>query len=234
MSTSGITLYRLTRDQIINAALRKLGVLALGQTPETEQTANGAEALNTLIARLRTIGLPIWARKTYSFTPVLNTGTYDIGIGKTFNVAYPLHILQAFRQDYGSTTKINMEVIGNFNYNIYPTSTGGTPIQLTYQPKVNFGTIGVWPIPDATGATATVTIVYQAPYEYFNASTDTLDFPEEWYLPIIYGLATILAPEWGIPLADRQVLKAEAREYEMEAKSMGQEDGSMFIQPMKQ
>lgn len=233
MTTSSVTTYQIDRDDIITAALRKLGVIAAGQSPSTDNITDGAMALNMLIAKYRSIGMPLWARKTYSFSPTLNTATYQIGLGKTLNTAYPLHILQAYRQDSGSTTKINMQVIPNFNYNLYPTSSGGNPIQLTYQPLINYGEISVWPTPDATATSSTITIIYQAPFEYFNSATDTMAFPEEWYLPVVYNLAVLLAPEWGIPLADRQQLMKEANFYLEEVKSMGYEDGSLFLQPRK-
>lgn len=233
MTTSNITTYQISRDDIITTALRKLGVIAMGQTPDAEAITNGALSLNTLIAELRSIGMPLWARKTYSFNPVANTATYQIGLGKTFNTAYPLHVLQAYRQDSSNTTKIYMEVIPNFNYNLYPTTSGGIPIQLSYQPFVNYGEISLWPTPDSSATAATITIVYQAPFQYFNSSTDTMDFPEEWYNAIIYKLAVLLAPEWGIPLADRTLLNKEAEMHLEMAKELGYEDGSLFIQPFR-
>ena len=231
MTTSNTTIYQIGRDDIITAALRKLGVIAIGQTPDTDSISNGAMALNMVISSLRTIGMPLWARKSYTFSPIANQATYNIGIGQALNTAYPLHVLQAYRQDSSSTTKIKMEVIPNFNYNLYSTSSGGIPIQLYYQPLVNYGVISVWPTPDTTATSSSITVVYQAPYQYFNSSTDTLDFPEEWYLAIVYKLATVLAPEWGIPLADRQTILKEAEMYAQQAASMGYEDGSLFIQP---
>lgn len=234
MSTSGVTTYQLTRDELITAALRKLGVVAQGQTPDVEAINNGAMGLNMVVSFLRNMGMPLWARKTYSFTPVASTGSYDIGVGKTFNTPYPLHVLQAYRQDGSNTTKVYMQVIPNFNFNLYPTSSGGLPIQLNYQPKVNYGTINLWPTPDTTATSSTVTIVYQAPFEYFNAATDTMDFPEEWYLPLVYKLACVLAPEWGIPLADRTLMNKEADMYVSQVAAMGYEDGSLFVQPSRQ
>ena len=99
MTTSNITTFQLDRDDIITAALRKLGVIAAGQTPSAENLSDGAMALNMLISQFRTFGMPLWARKTYSFSPVNNQSTYEIGIGKLLNTPYPLHILQAYRQD---------------------------------------------------------------------------------------------------------------------------------------
>jgi hypothetical protein len=141
-------------------------------------------------------------------------------------------MLQAFRLDNSFTTRIPVEVVPNFNFNLYPTSSGGSSIQLNYTPNEGYGTIKLWPTPDTSAATySTITIIYQAPFEYFTAASETLDFPEEWYLPFIYQLAVLLAPEVGMSLPDRQVLKAEADQYLMEILSMGGEDGSLFIQP---
>ena len=235
MSTSGNTIYQVDRDVIIKAALRKLGVLAKGQEPDADDIDDAAVALNMIVAEFRSIGMPLWARKTYTFTPVLNTKTYQIGIGKTFNTPYPLHVLQAYRTDSTSTTKIFMEIVSNFNYNLYPTNSGGTPIQLNYQPFINYGEINIWPTPDSAAvAYSTITIVYQAPFEYFDSSTDTMAFPEEWYNAIVYNLANNLAPEWTIPLQDRQMLQAQAKQHLETAKENGVEDGSFFIQPTKQ
>jgi hypothetical protein len=231
MTTSGNTIYQIGRNQLIEAALRKLGALAKGQTPDTQDYNDASVALNMLVAQFRSIGMPLWARKEYTFNPVAGQQVYQIGFGKAFNTPYPLHVLQAFRQDSGSDTKVTMEVIPNYNINLYPTSSGGTPIQLSYQPFVNYGEITVWPVPDSFSTSSTITIIYQSPFQYFDTSTDTMDFPEEWYLAIVYNLASILAPEWTIPLDDRKLLAAEAKKYKEMAEENGPEDGSLFIQP---
>jgi len=232
MTTSGVYTYSLSRDDISTAAMRKLGVIADGQTPSALNLTNTSQALNTLVAQFRALGMPLWARNTYTFSPTAGTQLYQIGTGKTLNTPYPLKMLQAYRIDSTGTTKIPMEIVANFNFNIYPTNSGGSPIQMTYQPKVNYGEIQLWPVPDATAASqSTITIVYQTPFQYFTSSTDTADFPEEWYLPLIYNLAVLIAPEWGIPLPDRQALQREAKEYLQTTLEFGTEDGSLFLQP---
>jgi hypothetical protein len=62
MATSGTTVFELSRDSIISAALRKLGVLAQGSSPTTEDLTNGMQALNTLVSEYQTLGMPLWKR----------------------------------------------------------------------------------------------------------------------------------------------------------------------------
>lgn len=229
MTTSSTYSVQYTRDDIITAALYKLGVIADGQTPSATNYTRGAMALNMVVGNLRAKGMPMWERNSYTFTPTTNVGSYNIGTGQTLNTPYPLKLLQCYRTSNG--TRIDMDVEADYNFNQLPNASTGIPIKITYQPKVNMGVLKLWPTPDASAASSTFTIVYQQPFQYFINSTDTADFPEEWYLPLVYNTATVLAPEWGIPLGDRNMLMGEAKMYTEEALSMGGEDASMFIQP---
>ncbi len=226
MTTSSIYSYQLTRNQIIESALRKLGVLAEGQTPSTQNYTDGSMALNTVVSQLRAVGMPLWARSEYTFTPT--TGTYNIGIGQTLNTPFPVKMLQAFRSE--TNAKIPLEIVAREDFNILPTTSTGSPIKINYQPYINYGTISFWPTPTATN-TNPITLVYQRPYQYFTASGETMDFPEEWYNSIIYNLAVRLAPEWGVPLPDRQMLMQEAKMYTEDALMVGAEDASFYIMP---
>ena len=170
--------------------------------------------------------MPLWARSEYTFTPTTNT--YTIGTGMTLSTPFPVKLLQAFRTE--SNAKIPLEIVAREDFNILPTSSNGSPIKINYQSFVNYGTISLWPTPTSTN-TATITLVYQRPYQYFTASTETADFPEEWYNAIIYHLAVRLAPEWGVPLPDRQMLLQEAKMYTEDAAMVGQEDGSFYLAP---
>lgn len=227
MATSGVSYYQLTRDQILTAAIRKLGVLAEGQSPSAQNLADGQVALNSTIAELRSVGMPLWARNEYTFTPT--TTTYTIGVGYTLNTPAPIKLLQAVLTS-SSNTKIDMEVVARDDFVVLPSNSSGSPLKVNYRPGINSGTLSFWPAPPSTN-TDTVTLIYQRPYEYFTAATETLDFPEEWYNAIIYKVAVLLAPEWGIPLPDRQQLQSEAKQYKEAAMEVGGEDGSFFFAP---
>lgn len=223
------TIYQLTGNQLITTAIGKLGVLAQNQNPTAEDLSKGLASLNLLVARLKTKGLQLWKRSELSFTMTVGNPTVSMGMGKTLNVPYATKLLQAYRQDSSGGARIPMEIKSREDYNMLPTNSSGTPVQLTYQPFIDYGVISVWPTPVDTNYT--ITISYQAPFEFFTTGLEVADFPEEYYLPIIYNLAVLLAPEWGIPPTDRNELKEEANLYLAEVEGFGIEDGSFYIQP---
>jgi hypothetical protein len=230
MSTSGTTTWKLNRDAVISAALRKLSVLSGGSTPETYQVTNATEALNAMIKTFQTDGMPVWAMKSYTFTTIVGQAAYVIGSGQALDTPMPLKVVQAWRTQSPSSSNVPMNVVPDYNYNIYPLAiSSGTPVNLYYQPQSVLGTINLWPKP--ADATTTITLRYQRPFEDMTNATDDFDFPPYWTEALIFGLADRLAPEYGIPLQDRQQLTQQAERFHGQALSFGQEEGSMFFQP---
>jgi hypothetical protein len=233
MATSGTTTFDLTRDSIINAALRKLSVIAKGQTAETLDVTNASEALNVMLKTFETKGMPLWAINEYTF-PMTATRTYNIGVGKTLNTPAPLKITQAYIKDTitNYSTPINIQTHYDYNLSNPKSNDTGTPVNLEYEPLNQQGNIRLWPTPDTYSISSrSITITYQRPFEDMTASTDAVDFPQYWLEAVIYGLASRLAPEYGLPLPDRADLRQEAAYFLNEAMSFGSEEGSLFFQP---
>lgn len=234
MTVSGTTIIEMSRDTLIAAAMRKFGGLAQGQTPSTQEYTDGAEALNNLVAEFQTLGMPLWARLERDITMVTDQGQYLIGVGQATNVAFPLKVLQAWTIATigGSKQELWSNAIDNFNRLPTNLNAGGTPSQYMYQPKINYGELNLWPVPDATTvSTRTLTISYIAPFDGFTASANTPFFPREWNNALIYGLAVLLAPEHGVPLNDRGMLQKEADMHKDLALDFGLENASLTFQP---
>lgn len=232
MTTSGQTIVEMSTNTLIAAALRKLSVLALGQSPDATETTNGIEALNNLVAEFQTLGMPLWAQKTYSPTLIVDQSLYLIGVGQTLNTPFPLKIIQAWTVDSlgGSRQELYANAIDQF-YRL-PTNSSGTPSQYMYQPRINYGELNIWPTPDAaTVSDRVMTFSYMAPFEGFVGSTDTPYFPREWNNALIYGLASLLAPEYGIPLNDRGMYVKEAEMHKELALDFGLENASLMFSP---
>ena len=232
MPTSGSTDFSVTRDQLIAGALRLAGAVAQGETPTATQVSEAAEALNMMVKAWQVDGMPLWAMKQYSITLTASTATYEIGLSKTVNTPKPLKIVQAFLHNSTSNIDIPMVQLTRDEYNMLGNKTSsGQPIQYFYEPLNTYGVLHVFPVPDTTAASDnTLTIVYQRPFEDFDAANDTPDFPQEWYDALKFGLADRLAPEYGLSIQDRADLKARAREMKLDALSFGTEEGSFEFQ----
>ena len=232
MATSGITVSQLTRDQIINAALRKIGVVGEGVIANATQLADGQEALNATVLELTTFGMPLWKRTELAITLVTGQRTYTIGVGQTINVPFPQKLSEAVMQVSGSNSQIDMEIKARYDFNLLPTNSNGTPVSVTYQPFVNYGELLVWPTPDSSlPAGSTVAITYQEPFDVFTSASETPDFPQEWQQALIYQLALVLSDDYGLPVTDKQWLEKQAEKHISQVLGFGTEEASLFIYP---
>lgn len=231
MTTSNSTDFSITRDQLLTGALRVAGGVAQGDTATATQISEAAEALNMLVKECQADGMPLWAIKQYNVT-LTATSSYVIGVGATVNTPKPLKIIQAFLHNNTTGIDIPMRIITRDEYNRLGNKTStGQPIQLWYEPQLSTGTLHLFPVPDSYSQTnCVVTIVYQRPFEDFDASADTPDFPQEWYNTLKFGLADMLAPEYGLPIQARQDLTSRAKRHRETALGFGTEEGSLFLQ----
>ena len=232
MTTSGVTTFNVTRDQLITGALRMIGAVAQGETPTSTQITEAAEALNMMVKAYEADGMPLWGIETYGIPLVSGQSTYTIGTGQEINIPKPLKVIQAWNKVLTSGVDIPMRILTKQEYNILGNkTTGGNPIQVYYQPKLAYGELHVFPVPtNVEEAQNEVYIVYQRPFEDFVTSGDNPDFPQEWLDALKYGLAARLAPEYGIPSDQRMILIREAKEIKEQALSFGTEEGSLYFQ----
>lgn len=232
MTVSSVTTFSLTGDQIVNAAMRKLGALGDGQSPSATQLTNGTQALNLMLKAFMAKGMPLWVVSEYDLT-MTATHSFNFGIGQTVNIPAPLKVLQVVLVTSSGGAIQPLEMKTHYDYNLLSNEEStGTPTSFWYHPKNQVGTLYLWPIPDSTTISNQVArVVYQRPFYDQVSGSDTLDFPQWWEEAIVFGLALRLAPEFGLPLADRKMLREDAFMMLDEALSFGTEEGSLYLQP---
>lgn len=223
--------FNLTRDEVITGALRLLGVVSQGESPDSAQVSDAASALNTLVKAWEAEGLPVWAIKTQVITPVALDGVYPIGTSQQVDIPKPERIYQAFYTN--TTSNVSIPLIPLTQQQYYALSNRadtGTPTQYYWDDKNAYGNFNTYLVPDANFAAAhTMSIVYQAPFADFDASTDVPDFPQYWLRALKYGLADEIAMEYGFPAKERQELLLRADKYKNDALAFTQEEGSYFF-----
>lgn len=231
MPSSTVSTYQITRNELIEAALRKIGVLAEGVSANATQLTTGQQAANLAIKHLQTKGMQAWVKTTIPITFTALVSSYNIGEGQTVNVPYPLKIEQAYLED-SSGSLIDLELESSYNFNLLPTNAEGTPVKVTYNPNINVGVLRVWPKPTSEIASDyTLKIISQAPFKVFTSASETLDFSEEWQLPLVYLTASFLADDYQLPIDDRRYIKNKADEYILASDMFGVEDTSSYFYP---
>ena len=173
-------------------------------------------------------GLNLWSIETEEITVV--SGTYQHAPTKKF-----LKITDAVYRDSTGEDTILLPLAREAYWNLADKDQSGQPTQFYYDPQGTAATssIYVWPAPDSTAATATsyFEITGQVLFEDVGDGTKTLDVPQEWLETIKYGVATRLAPMYGYPVQERNLLLREYNQMLKENLDWDTEQESIFLQP---
>lgn len=150
----------------------------------------------------------------------------------TTKLQRPLRILNAYLSDLTDSSNPSdreIEVVGKETYDFTNSKvTEGDPNILAYDPQLDNGTVYFWP--RFSDGKSIIVISFQRPFEDFDASSDTPDFPQEWYDVLCYLTAVRLAPVYGMASGDRTTLRQEAQEALTLALENEPEEGSFFLQ----
>lgn len=157
-------------------------------------------------------------------------------------VGRPLRIIEAniLKVTDNTSWEITIEERNDY-FKLGNRTTEGVPNRIYYDPTLGaataspdsssnwYGTIFVYP--RFQDGEHIIEFTYQRPFQDFDSSTDNPDFPQEFYLPLMLELASLAGSKYGLPLDERNALRAEAKMYRDEALSTVYEEGSVFLQP---
>jgi hypothetical protein len=238
--------YTVSRDQIISLALRKLGVLEIGDVPDAETINNAAMSLNLLIKQLSTEGLKLWKNSELIIPLITNQTTYILG-GSTSALMYdslnptvaitdrPLKVIQGFYRNITVTPYIDIPVmvVSKQEYNVLGSKfSTGTANTIFYDTKKLNGVLYVYLTPDVNASTnMELHIVAQLPLNDLSSALDIPDFPNEWMNCLVWNLADQLALEYGVPMNSRQEISMRAGTYKTLLTDWDVEASSTFFAP---
>ena len=105
----------------------------------------------------------------------------------------------------------------------------GTINQVFYDPQLAAGYLYLWS-PVATVADL-IKFTWHKPIEDFDAAGDNPDLPQEWIDTLIYNLAVVKAPAFGVPTERFAMIKSLANEFLDDLSGYGRETESVFFGP---
>ena len=231
--------FTVSRNQIISLALRKLGVLELGDVPDAATVENASLALNLLIKQMATQGLKIW-KVNELYIPLVNgQTTYSIGpayynASTDLDTAKPLKVIQAWLRQYTVSPPIDtpMQILSKQEYDTLGSKfSTGVANSVYYNVRQNNGDLYVYLTPNQNAAYQyQLYFVCQQPMDDVNAGGQVPDFPAEWMNTLVWNLADQLAIEYSVPANHRQEIAMRAKAYQDQLNDWDVEATSTFFQ----
>lgn len=236
MTTSGVTSFSTTTANLIKDALIECAVIAPDETVQADMLADAQRKLNMMVKHWQVSGHNLWTYTRDTLTLVNDKGTdtnpYTFGPGG--DKAYrPLRILN---MRYADTNGLErpMQQISRQQYDEQPLKTSkSSPTLFYYDPQLATGELSIWPL-NADGAGGTLKYTYTRTLEDFVSNANTPDFPQEWYEPLMYGLASrLIATYRPQDVTSIQRLKMAADQSLSDALAYDVEPVSVFVRPSR-
>jgi hypothetical protein len=196
----------MTVSDVINASLRKIGILASGEVPTANEQTDAFTALTNMLDSMSNERLVIYSILREAFNLIAGQQTYTFGTGGNFNSARPQKIENAYVQAYGTNpvAELKMKIVNKDEYAdlVVKTVTSSIPIYLYNDNSNPLANINVWPVPSVN----TPLILYSwKALSSFAAINTTITLPPGYLRMIIFNLAVELASDYGLSAPDQVV-----------------------------
>ena len=203
----------MTAQDIINSALRKIGALATGESPTTDESNDALETLNDMIDSWNIQRLAIYQVQRLVFNFSAGKGTYTYGTGGDFNAARPVRIERASVLSNANASQplelpIAYLTTGEWQQTPVKNVTSGLPFRLYDDGSFPLRNLTYWPTP-SDGTVQPVLYPWAQLTEFADLVT-SYSFPPGYARAIKLNLAIDLAPEFGVTQINPAVVATAA------------------------
>ena len=175
---------------IIGSAMTEAGLLQDGDEPNGEQLAKHIVRLQNMINFWVTQGLKLWLGVDQSVTLVAGQQLYTFQPSGSVNMTKPLRALQGYYLDSTGTTRRPIYPISWEEWlRLSAVTQTGQISQYFVDKQATVLNVRFWLIPDATAALGTAHLYLEQQVTQLVSLTDTMAFPIEWTLALVWGLA---------------------------------------------
>lgn len=145
-------------------------------------------------------------------------------------IARPMRVLSAQFGETLSASEIPTRKWSEQQYFNQPDKdSSGTVVNWYYKPSLGNGELYIWQV--ANSVNQVLRFTYVDVITIPTDTTDPLDIPSEWYMPLKWALAAELGPGYGLPDNRQGVLELKATNTLEEVLGFDVERESMSIQP---
>jgi hypothetical protein len=216
----------MTARDLITAALRRLGVVAAGETPSADDVSDSLERLNDLIDAWGTERLSIYQTVRSTWTLTADVASYTIGPSGDCDIVRPVWVEDVRFQDTSQSPTLEMPLsaLTTDAWAAVPQKelTSTYPTSYYWSPTYPQATITFWMIPTSS----TLEGVIYAPTAVTELElTDTISLPPGYRRALRDNLAVELAAEFTVQpaptlLQSAQLSKADLKRANIELRDL--------------
>lgn len=218
-----------TPDRIIRMAMVDAGYLQDGDDPTSEQFANYLNRLNDLINLWQTKGLKLWLQSDLAVPLTAGQSTYTFGPGGSVDMTKPLRVLQGYYLDTNDTKRPLLALSRDEYTRLSNVVQVGAINSYFVDKQQSVLSVSFWMTPDTTAATGTAQLIIQQQVANLVSLNDDMNFPQEWFMALRWGLADDICTGQPQAIMDRCYMKAEL--YRTALEDWDVEDASTVFQP---
>lgn len=198
---------------IISDAYQESKLLALGSTPNSEQIVSGMRKLTDLINLEQTQGIKLWLNATQDVTLVAGQGTYTFSPTGDVAMPKPLRVIQADYVQLPTSNEVRrpLTVLSWSDYMMLSQrNQQGATNSYFVDKQATALSVFFWLVPDAQAvAQGFVQLLLQKQVTNFVSVTEDMNFPIEWRMFLVWGLADLLCTGQPQAIMDRCQQRAE-------------------------
>lgn len=218
-----------TPARAIEYAMKDAGLLSRGDLPDSDQYAEYGNRLNDMINLWQTQGLKLWLNYDLPITLTQGVGKYTLGASGTVVMTKPMRIFDSFTINSGGTRR-PLTIISRAEYNRLSNVTNQGALNSVFVDKQQtYLGVYFWMVPDSVAATDTAYLTIQQAVQNFTGLNDQMNFPQEWFMALRWGLADDICGGQSKSIMDR--CQQRATTYRTALEDWDVEDASTFWQP---
>jgi hypothetical protein len=221
-----------TADRVIRLAMKDAGLLEEGNDPSPENYADYITRLNDIINYCQTDGLKLWLNSQVVIALATGVGTYTFGPAGAITIGREMRILEGLYTDQNANSRPLIPMSWQ-EYRALSNPTQQGSINAYFVDKQQLNTVvKLWMVPDATAAVGTCNFLVQRPVTNLINLTDTMEFPQEWFIYLRWALADDICVGQPTVIVNRCAEKAMYYKEKLEAWDV--EDPSTVFKPSSQ
>jgi hypothetical protein len=178
-----------TPISVIQDAYQDAGLIAEGDSINSEQIVTGLRKLTDLVNLWQTQGIKLWLNVDTTITLVAGTATYTLGPAGSVVMVKPPRVLDAYYRDANGIRRPLVPMAWADYIRLSQITQTGAVNSYFVDKQATQLSVFFWLVPDATAALGTAHLLLQTQVTNPISVTETVNFPVEWRIALRWGLA---------------------------------------------